>query len=196
MYRSYFSEFVYSVIYDTILVGSDKSIPSSLTLFALLQSILNNSSFHRVAYYDLGHSSTVSGLFSYGNYHIQLSEKGDGNSEFSHYELIIADNSNDGNKKRMAVLTAESLESELVEMDSSGMRKDVIIDLNREGRRWEGGELNGKPFGFGYEYSENDNLVYEGFVFEEKKVCVGKEWNDDGNNNCLVYEGGYWNEER
>ena len=28
------------------------------------------------------------------------------------------------------------------------------------------------------------------------KVCVGKEWNDDGNNNCLMYEGGYWNGER
>ena len=38
--------------------------------------------------------------------------------------------------------------------------------------------------------------MYEGFVFEGKKVCFGKEWNDDGNNNCLMYEGGYWNDER
>ena len=43
----------------------------------------------------------------------------------------------------MAVLTAKSFESELVEMDCSGMRENVIIDLNEEGRRWEGGELNG-----------------------------------------------------
>ena len=56
--------------------------------------------------------------------------------------------------------------------------------------------MNGKPFGFGYEYSENDNLVYEGFVFEGKKVCFGKEWNDNDNNNCIMYEGGYCNEER
>ena len=28
------------------------------------------------------------------------------------------------------------------------------------------------------------------------KVYIGKEWNDDGNNNCLVYEGGYCNGER
>ena len=28
------------------------------------------------------------------------------------------------------------------------------------------------------------------------KVCFGKEWNDDGNNNCLMYEGGYCNNER
>ena len=70
------------------------------------------------------------------------------------------------------------------------------MDLNREGRRWEGGELNGKSFGFGREYSEDGNLVYEGFVFEGKKVCFGKEWNDDGNNNCLMYEGGYCNDKR
>ena len=93
-------------------------------------------------------------------------------------------------------VTADGLESELIEMDCSGMRENEIIDLNEEGRRWEGGELNGKPFGFGREYSEEGNLVYEGFVFEGKKVCFGKEWNDDGNNNCLMYEGGYCNDER
>ena len=98
--------------------------------------------------------------------------------------------------KQMALLTADGIESELVELDCSGMRENEIIDLNEEGRRWEGGEWNGKPFGFGCEYSEEGNLVYEGFVFEGKKVCFGKEWNDDENNNCLMYEGGYWNDER
>ena len=96
----------------------------------------------------------------------------------------------------MTVLTADGLESELIEMDSSRMKENEIIDLNVEGRRWEGGELNGKPFGFGCEYSEDGNLAYEGFVFEGKRVCFGKEWNDDVNNNCLMYEGGYWNGER
>ena len=91
-----------------------------------------------------------------------------------HYEMIIADNSE--KNKRMAVLTAESLGSELVEMDCSGMRENVIIDLNEEGRRWEGGELNGKPFGFGREYSENDNLVYEGFVFEGMMMVITIVW--------------------
>ena len=56
--------------------------------------------------------------------------------------------------------------------------------------------MNGKPFGFGCEYSEEGNLVYEGFVFEGKKVCFGKEYYDDVNNNCLMYKGGYWNDER
>ena len=124
-----------------------------------------------------------------------MSRKRNENDEFPHYELIIADNNSEG-KKRMTVLTAKSLESELIEMDCSGMKEDMIIDLNREGRRWEGGELNGKPFGFGVEYSEEGNLVYEGFEFEGMRVCVGKEWNDNENNNCIMYEGGYCNGER
>ena len=129
-----------------------------------------------------------------GDYHIQLCQVIIKKDETAYYELIIADNS-DG-EKRMTVFTAESLDSELVEMDCSGMREDVIIDLNREGRRWEGGELNGKPFGFGQEYSEDDNLVYEGFVFEGMKVCYGKDFLNHSIHNYLMYEGGYCNGER
>ena len=168
-----------------------------LVLSVLLQSLMNNEFVHQTGYINLQTSRIECCLFDKDEYYIQINEKLYENGEFSHYELIIADNNSDENgKKRMVVLTAKSLESKLIEMDCSGMRENVIIDLNREGRRWEGGELNGKPFGFGREYSENDNLVYEGFVFEGKKVCFGKEWNDDGNNNCLMYEGGYWNDER
>ena len=157
--------------------------------------MLKNSSIHSTSYSDLKHSDIIAGLFVKDNqYYLQLTVKRNENDEFDHYELIIADKS-DG-KKKMAVLTADGLESELVEKDCSGMRENAIIDLDEEGRRWEGGEWNGKPFGFGCEYSEEGNLVYEGFVFEGKKVCFGKEWNDDGNNNCLMYEGGYWNDER
>ena len=160
-----------------------------------LQILEKNLSVNSTVYISIQNAPYTIGVFEISNIHLQLSERKTGESdEVYHYELIIADNS-DGNKK-MTVLTADGLDSELIEMDCSGMRENVIIDLNEEGCRWEGGELNGKPFGFGCEYSENDNLVYEGFVFEGKKVCVGKEWNDDGNNNCLMYEGGYCNDER
>ena len=46
--------------------------------------------------------------------------------------------------------------------------------MNVDCCHWEGCELNSKPFGFGLEDNEEDNLMYEGFVFEGKKVCVGK----------------------
>ena len=167
-----------------------------ITLSTFLQSLISNRDVISINNVNIQDNDVMDGWFAINNFHIQISRKRHENGVFSHYELIVADNSDRDGKKRMAVLTAESLESELVEMDCSGMRENEIIDLNREGRRWEGGELNGKPFGFSHEYSENDNLVYEGFVFEGMKVCVGKEWNDDGNNNCLMYEGGYCNGER
>ena len=173
----------------------EEVIGEGVTLSTYIDLLNNHSSSYSACYVNLQEKVCNHGVFQMGNAHFQLSEKWLENGDISGYELIIANNS-DGNKKRMNVLTAESVGSELVEMDCSGMRENVIIDLNEEGRRWEGGELNEKPFGFGREYSENDNLVYEGFVFEGMKVCFGKEWNDDGNNNCLVYEGGYCNDKR
>ena len=187
-------ELIHHFIHD-IKSGFGHDIGEGVDFSSLLCFIANNPNIHLAGYIDLQSIDNMVGLLQTGNYHIQVNQSSN-SGKLCHYELIIVDSSDDGNKKRMAVLTAESLESELVEMDCSGMRENVIIDLNRGGRRWEGGELNGKPFGFGYEYSENDNLVYEGFVFEGMKVCFGKEWSDDDNNNCLVYEGGYLNEER
>ena len=168
---------------------------SKCVIFSSLRMLIaNNASIYKNGFVGL-QNHVMDGWFEIGKYQFQISCKRGGNGEeFSQYELIIVDNSEEN--KRMAVLTAESVDIELVKMDCSGMRENVIIDLNREGRRWEGGELNGKPFGFGQEYSEDGNLVYEGFVFEGRRVCFGKEWNDDGNNNCLVYKGSYCNDER
>ena len=158
-----------------------------MTIYSLLLLLTKNKSVDFVQLIDLTKNTFEfdDGVIECDNYQIQYCKNAIEHCkyELTEHRFIIADNS-DGNKKRMAVLTAESVDSELVEMDCSGMRENVIIDLNSEGRRWEGGELNGKPFGFGREYSEDGNLVFEGFVFEGKKVCFGKEWNDDGNNNC------------
>ena len=173
----------------------DERNVNGIVLSSLLRSLSSHPSVFITGYVDLK-SGYGYGLFEINPIYVQMSRRRNESGEVSHCELIIADNSNEDGNKRMAVLSAESVGSELVEMDCSEMRENVIIDLNEGGCRWEGGELNGKPFGFGREYSENDNLVYEGFVFEGKKVCVGKEWNDNSNNNCLVYEGGYCNDER
>ena len=173
----------------------DKNGFDKQTLFSsFIQFIIDHSSINSSICKTIEPMDMFGGVFEFDNSYIHLSLRFDENDTFDHYELIIANNSSD--KKRMVVLTADGIESELIKMDISGMRENVIIDLNFGGRRWEGGELKGKPFGFGYEYSEDDNLVYEGFVFEGMKVCFGKEWNDDGNNNCLMYEGCYCNDER
>ena len=159
--------------------------------------MISSLSVKHLGFIHLVDDDMISVLLEMNDYRIQLGLNRKGNGEPFYFEMIIADNNSyENGKNRMTVLTAKSLESELIELDCSGMKENTIIDLNREGRRWEGCELNGKPFGFGFEYSENGNLVYEGFEFEGKKVCFGKEWNDDDNNNCLMYEGGYCNDER
>ena len=87
-------------------------------------------------------------------------------------------------------------------MDFLGLAENAVIDLNSTGRYWEGGVLNGEccsPCGYGKEYNDDNNLVYEGFMFEGRRVCYGKEYRGirDNNNknggNGLVYEGGYLN---
>ena len=164
-----------------------------LSLLSIMNSINNIPGIHRLVDVKLlNRNETIinNSTLVLDSYYLQTSTKDV--SLTGDYNLILCDNS----IKKMGVLTFKSLSSPLIEMDCSGMRENVIIDLNAEGRRWEGGELNGKPFGYGQEYSENDNLVYEGFMFEGEKVGFGKEWNDDGNNNCLVYEGGFCNDER
>ena len=173
-------------------MNADKEVLSEgVTFSTFLKKIMTNKSVHSFVFDNLQNNEIEIGTFEMGTYRFHINMLRNENGGISHYELLIADNNSDENgKKRMSVLTAKSYESELVEMDCSGMRENEVIDLNEEGRRWEGCELNGKPFGFGREYSENDNLVYEGFVFEGMRVCAGREWNNDENNNCLVYEGG------
>ena len=148
----------------------DGEINREIVLSTLLRNLVNSSTASLTGCINLN-NDVEKGLIKEGKYYIQVCRKITINGKNDHYELIIADKSA-GNKKKMVVLIADGFESELVEMDSSGMRENVIIDLNFGGRRWEGEELNGKPFGFGCEYSEEDNLVYEGFVFEERKFVL------------------------
>ena len=111
---------------------------NGIVLLSLLRSLLSEPSVCKTAYVDLKNDVvTGDGLFEIGYYHVQISRRRNENGNISHYELIIAENSDGNDNKRMAVLTAESVDSELVEMDCSGMRENVIIDLNEEGRRWE-----------------------------------------------------------
>ena len=158
-----------------------------ISYYDIMSCLLSNPSFHINQTIDYLNSSKC--LFQIDHYHIQFTF-----SPSLHYslELFICDIES----LEVTILCGSSLYDELLEVDASTIYMNTILDLSHDGRRWEGGELNGKPFGFGHEYSENDNLVYEGFVFEGKKVCFGKEFNDDGNNNCLMYEGGYWNDKR
>ena len=80
---------------------------------------------------------------------------------------------------------------ELVEVDLSELKENEIIDLNDEGRRWEGGVLKGEVFGYGCLYDEDNRLEYEGWMIDDVKRCYGIEyWNDLG---IVKYDGCYSN---
>ena len=80
---------------------------------------------------------------------------------------------------------------ELVEVDLSELKENEIIDLNEEGRRWEGGVLKGEVFGYGCLYDEDNGLEYEGWIIDGVKRCYGIEyWSDIG---IVKYDGCYYN---
>ena len=76
-------------------------------------------------------------------------------------------------------------------MNLDEIRKYDIVDLSDQGDRWEGDSLDGLPFGYGYIYNSNNQLVYMGFIFEGKKVCFGTELYGDVN--MIEYEGTFYN---
>ena len=66
-----------------------------------------------------------------------------------------------------------------------------VIDLDANGRRWEGSVRNGKPFGFGVLFNEEGRKEYEGFMIGEKRICYGVEYYSDLDR--MRFEGCYFN---
>lgn len=81
-------------------------------------------------------------------------------------------------------------EEELNELDLSELVEKEIVDLNDDGKRWEGEVLRGEVFGYGCLYDEENECEYEGWMIEGKKRCYGIEyWNDIGKMKCAVLLG-------
>ena len=78
-----------------------------------------------------------------------------------------------------------------IEMEYIDVMKGDILDLNENGVRWEGDSLEGNCYGYGCIFNEENHIIYNGFIFEGKKVCYGKDiYGDIG---IIEYEGGYYN---
>ena len=66
--------------------------------------------------------------------------------------------------------------------------------MDANGRRWEGGVKDKKPFGYGVIYDEEGRKEYEGFMKDGMKVCYGIEYyNDIGQ---VKYKGCYNSDNR
>ncbi|KAK8807871.1 hypothetical protein WA588_006359, partial [Blastocystis sp. NMH] len=68
------------------------------------------------------------------------------------------------------------------------------IDLNVNGKRWEGGVKNGKPYGYGVMYDEEGKKEYEGFMVDGVKMGYGIEYYNDIER--IEYEGCFYEGKR
>ena len=69
-----------------------------------------------------------------------------------------------------------------------------IIDYSEKGERWEGPTLDHHAYGFGCLYNGDNNIVYEGFMFNNQKVGFGIEYYPEGNQ--IMYYGSFLNNTR
>ena len=65
------------------------------------------------------------------------------------------------------------------ELKTSSFYDEGVIDLNSNGKRWEGGIMRNRPFGYGVLYNEEGQKVFEGYMVERKKAIFGKEYFGD-----------------
>lgn len=69
-----------------------------------------------------------------------------------------------------------------------------ILDLDNEGRRWEGNVIEDKLYGFGSYFDGSGNFTYSGFVYEGKKCGYGVDFYQESS--IVEYEGTFLNDLR
>ena len=95
-------------------------------------------------------------------------------------KVVIAD------KKARRLLKVDVF-GEGKQVDLSGVSHNAIVDLNAEGKRWEGDVLNDEPYGWGVVYDGDGRMVYEGFRIGAMNVCYGRCYYADSG--VIEYEG-------
>ena len=68
------------------------------------------------------------------------------------------------------------------------------VNLDANGRRWEGGVKDGKPFGYGVLFDEDGRIEYEVFIGDGLRLCYGTEYYSDIGQ--MKYVGGYYDDDR
>ena len=106
----------------------------------------------------------------------------------------VCNSSDDGNRQVVADLKNWRFEVFENEMAVNAASTRAVIDLDANGRRWEGSVENGKPFGHGVIYDEEGRKEYEGFMINESKTCYGVEYYSDIGR--VQYDGCFHNNKR
>lgn len=117
------------------------------------------------------------------------------------YSQIIP--SNDGgflliecniNEKTMIVKERKGKRGEYANMILSDIKKNDTIDMGEKGETWEGDSLNANPFGYGCLYDNNNAKLFEGFMYDGKRVCYGTDYYPGGSD--IEYCGTFFNGNR
>ena len=121
----------------------------------------------------------------------------DGNTIFSQYvtegdlHVILQCNNQD---KSMLAFVKEN-DEKYFSISKFDYFKENRVLIGENGDRWEGNSNNNNsPCGFGKLYDDVGSLVYEGFVYDGRKVCYGIEYFRDVY--CVDYCGCFFNDKR
>ena len=156
-----------------------------------MQIIEADDSIKHMIHQDL-ESGEITGWMQWNDYTVSFSSKYDGNES----TILLCDSK----QKDMRVFRGKRNTKKVFQLIEEGVKRgkrnptitliNGILDIGTNGRRWEGTIANGvEPRGYGVMYDENDHPECEGFLFEGKKVCYGKEYH--ARSDILKYEGGF-----
>ena len=127
--------------------------------------------------------------------HVQVYQ--DGNIIFSQFvterdlHVILQCNNQD---KSMLAFEKENGEKYFSLTKFDYLKENRVL-IGENGSRWEGNSNNNNnPCGFGKLYDDVGALVYEGFMYDSKKVCYGIEYFSDVY--CVDYCGYFLNDKR
>ena len=148
---------------------------TGMRAYNLMTSILNEEEITSFSVYDVDSGDNY-GVCEFGSNYYAMKW-----SEEENYVM-------EGNWKRHETRYCEDDKWEEIPNEVHG------IDLNTNGKRWEGSVRNGKPFGYGILYNEEGRKEYEGFMMNGMKSCFGREYFDDIEK--VKYEGSYFEDKR
>lgn len=147
---------------------------NGLNLRELLNSILEEDKGMSLLFYDIKKRCDF-GVLQDSSFYYQVKWSP------TEYNLVAADM----NTRKIRVYDA---------LKTSSLYEDGGVDLNANGRRWEGGIMKNRPFGYGVLYNEEGKKEYEGFMVEKKKVIYGKEYFSDIEK--VIYDGFFCDDKR
>lgn len=96
--------------------------------------------------------------------------------------------------KEVRIGKQDGNELSIQEVNSVDFIPNAVLDIDDQGLRWEGSSYKGKAFGYGCIFADTNNVVYKGFMIDNKKCCYGEQFY--AGLDTIEYCGCFWNNQR